>query len=320
MSRLAWLLGAGLAALFAACSATSQSPRPGAGSGGSGGSGAGVGAGGATAGSAGQPPIDGSTLDVNSGGAGGASTPVGEVYGHSNATLYKLEPYSKTVSIVGNFDCLGNAVALGGGMWDIAIDKAGHMVGSMNNGVGAGAMVTIDKTTAHCNVFKTGNYPNSLTYLPAGTLLPNSEALVGYNRDTYVQISTQDASLTTIGNLNPNPTGQKWESSGDIVSIIGDKTYLTVKPYGSTGGTDSIVEVDPKTGQIVKLIGNTGFSQLWGLGYWAGVAYGFSATGQLAQIDLTTGVGTAIPLQNVPPNLSFWGAGVTTAAPIKPPQ
>ena len=192
MKQLAWLGGACLAALFAACSATSQSPRPGA-SGGSGGT-AGTGTGGASAGSGGQPPLDGSTLDVNNGGAG-AGAPVGEVYGHSNTTLYKLEPYSKTVSIVGTFDCLGNAAALGGGMWDIAIDKDGHMVGSMNNGLGAGAMVTIDKTTAHCTVFKAGSYPNSLTYLPAGTLLPNSEALVGYNRDAYVQISTQASLL-----------------------------------------------------------------------------------------------------------------------------
>lgn len=319
MRRLAWLGGALLAALFAACSATSQSPRPG-GTGGSGAAGnGGTGTGGTTAGNGGQPPIDGSTLDVNTGGSGGG-TPVGEVYGHSNTTLYKLEPYSKTVSIVGNFDCLGNAVALGGGMWDIAIDKDGHMVGSMNTGAGPGAMVTIDKATAHCTVFKNGTYPNSLTYLPAGTLLANAEALVGYNRDAYVQISTQNASLTTIGNLNPNSTGQNWESSGDIVSIIGAKTYLTVKPYGATTGTDSIVEVDPKTGKVVKLIGNTGFTKLWGLGYWAGVAYGFSATGQLAEIDLTTGAGTAIPLQNIPAGLSFWGAGVTTAAPIKPPQ
>ncbi len=320
MRRLAWLGGACVAALFAACSATSSGSH--AGSGGSGASGgtAGTGTGGVgnASGSGGQPPGDGSTLDVNTGGSGG--TPVGEVYGHSDTTLYKLEPYSKTVSIVGNFDCLGNAAALGGGMWDIAIDKDGHMVGSMNNGLGAGAMVTIDKATAHCTVFKTGSYPNSLTYLPAGTLLPNSEALVGYNRDSYVQISTQNASVTTIGNLNPGPNGQNWESSGDIVSIIGDKTYLTVKPYGATSGTDSIVEVDPKTGKIVKIIGNTGFTKLWGLGYWAGVAYGFSATGQLASIDLTTGVGTAIPLKNVPAGLSFWGAGVTTAAPIKPPQ
>lgn len=322
MRRLAWLGAACVAALFAACSATGGNSHPGSGSGGSGGTaGTGTGAGGVgnAPGSGGQPPGDASTLDVNNSDSGGGP-PVGDVYGHSNTTLYKLDPYSKQISIVGNFNCLGNAAALGGGMWDIAIDKAGHMVGSMNNGLGTGAMVTIDKTTAHCSVVKTGNYPNSLTYLPAGTLLPNSEALVGYDRDAYVQISTQNASVTTIGNLNPNVTGQNWESSGDIVSIIGAKTYLTVKPYGSNGGTDSIVEVDPKTGKIIKMIGNTGFTELWGLGYWAGVAYGFSATGQLAQIDLTTGQGTAIPLKNVPANLSFWGAGVTTAAPIKPPQ
>jgi len=68
------------------------------------------------------------------------------------------------------------------------------------------------------------------------------------------------------------------------------------------------------------LIGQTGFPRLWGLGYWGGVAYGFSDTGQLCEIDLSTGHGTSIPFPNPPSGLSFWGAGVTTAAPIEIPK
>jgi hypothetical protein len=252
---------------------------------------------------------------INVGGAAGSGGQVGAVYAHSATTLYKLDPYTKQITIVGKFDCLGTLFP-GGGMWDIAIDKNGNMVGTANNGVSTGGVVSIDKTTAHCSVLQVGTYPNSLTFVPAGTLLPNTEALVGYNQDQYVEIDEQTGTVTTIGDLNPNPTGQDWQSSGDIVSIIGGGTYVTVNPYGSTGGKDSIVEVDPKTGQVTKLIGNTGFTKLWGLGYWGGIAYGFSATGQLAQIDLSTGVGTSIPLQNVPAGLAFWGAGTTTAAPI----
>lgn len=252
---------------------------------------------------------------INVGGAAGSGGQSGAVYAHSATTLYKLDPYTKQVSVVGKFDCLG-PLAPGGGMWDIAIDKNGNMVGTANNGISTGGVVSIDKATAHCSVLQLGTYPNSLTFVPAGTLLPSTEALVGYNQDQYVEIDEQTGAQTTIGDLNPNPTGQKWYSSGDIVSIIGGGTYVTVNPSPSGGGTDSIVEVDPKTGQVTKLIGNTGFTKLWGLGYWGGVAYGFSATGQLAQIDLSTGVGTAIPIPNMSAGLSFWGAGTTTAAPI----
>ncbi len=325
MSRRNFVGFVAVVALAAAtgCSANGASPRGGTGGAGGSAGTAGAGATGGTAGSAGTAGAGtggfGATGPGGTGGSGGNQA-VGEVYGHSATTLYKLEPFSKTVTIVGNFDCLGGAVALGGGMWDIALDKNGQMFGTVGGGF-TGSLVAIDKATAHCAVKIQGTFPNSLTYLPAGTLLPNDEALVGFNQATYVRIDTNTGNVTTIGSLNPNPTGQSWESSGDVVSIIGDKTYLTVKPAGQGAGSiDSIVEVDPKTGQAVKLIGSTGFSDLWGLGYWAGVAYGFSSTGQLAQIDLTTGAGTAIPLTNVPAGLSFWGAGVTTAAPTQPPK
>ena len=257
----------------------------------------------------------GSTLDAPAG--DGPSVPaVGEVFAHSNAKLYKLEPISKTVTEVGTFDCLGNA-----DMWDIAVDRDGVMYGSANS-LGDARLVSINKTTAHCETIATGSsFPNSLTFVPTGTLAPNEEVLVGYDQTDYLRIDKVTGQVQVIGSLNPNPTGQMWESSGDIVSIIDDKTYLTVKPYlGGLSDPDSIVEVDPKTGQAVRLIGNTGFPTLWGLGYWGGVAYGFSESGQLCAIDLATGAGTSIPIPNLPSSLSFWGAGVTTSAPIEMPK
>jgi hypothetical protein len=283
---------------------------------------------GATAGAS-----SGGTGGAPNGGAGGSgavstdapfgpspSGELGEVYGHSKTTLYKLEPYSKVVSVVGNFDCLPPALG-NSGMWDIAIDKGGKMVGSTNDGLGRGTLVTIDPATARCQIVGQGVYPNSLAFVPAGTVLPADEALVGYNDASYVRIDLATGAVVELGSLNPNPTGERWESSGDIVSIIGGGTYLTVRPKGTTSGqVDSIVEIDPKTGQATRLIGNTGFSDLWGLGYWAGVAYAFSAGGQLVEIDLMTGAGLPIPLGAIPAGLSFWGAGTTTAAPIAPPR
>jgi hypothetical protein len=270
----------------------------------------------------------GSTGSITVGtGGGGGSNAEGEVYGHSDTQLFKLEPISKMVTVIGTFDCVTITVpGFGEGMWDIAIDKDGIMMGTLSklqNFVQSGALVTIDKANAHCTVVQTGIYPNSLTFVPAGTLDPNIEVLVGFNEAEYVRIDPTTGAQTTIGNLNPNPTGQDWESSGDVVSIIGDKTYLTVKPFGSGSmysGSDRIVEIDPLTGQATALIGDTTYPKLWGLGYWGGTAYGFSATGQLAEIDLMTGMAVGIPIADAPPGLAWWGAGVTTAAPIKPPE
>jgi hypothetical protein len=252
----------------------------------------------------------------------------GEVYGHSDRTLFKLEPISKEVTIVGNFDCITIALpGSGEGMWDIALDKDGQMVGSSTVLEGfqqVNRLVQIDKVNAHCSVITTMPQGiNSLTYVPAGTLDPNNEVLVGFDGATYLRIDPSSGAVTSIGNMNPNPTNQDWESSGDVVSIIDGKTYATVKPLGSGTnypGSDRIVEINPVSGQVVALIGDTTYPKLWGLGFWAGTAYGFSATGQLAAIDLMTGAASGIPLMDVPSGLAFWGAGVTTAAPIEPPE
>jgi hypothetical protein len=244
---------------------------------------------------------------------------MGEVYGHSDATLFLLEPVAKTVTTVGNFDCVQIFLpGSGEGMWDIALDKNGAMVGSKRSFINGDALVSIDKVNAHCSVIAAGAYPNSLTFVAEGILDPTKEVLVGYDVSSYESIDPTTGAITVIGSMNPNATGLDWESSGDIVSLIGGETYLTVKPAGSGSsyaGPDTIVEIDPATGKPTKIIGDTMYPKLWGLGYWGGVAYGFSATGQLISIDLTDGTPTAIPLMNVPANLSFWGAGVTTAAP-----
>ena len=61
-------------------------------------------------------------------------------------------------------------------------------------------------------------------------------------------------------------------------------------------GGDRIVEVDPRTGALVRIIGPTGIDDVLGLGYWGGIAYGFTLAGTLIQIDLTSGAGTVIPI------------------------
>jgi hypothetical protein len=207
-------------------------------------------------------------------------------------------------------------------MVDIAIDKTGKMTGSagisFENALG-GALVTVDPTTAHCQELSRGpNLLTSLSYVPEGTLVANAETLVGYADDRYVRVDPATGALTDVGLLNDAASGgTRWVSSGDIVSIKDGGTYLTVKAEsGNTDGHgDRIVEVDPKTGALVRIIGPTGMDDVLGLGYWGGTAYGFTLAGRLIQIDLKTGAGTVIPIPNAPPELMFLGAGTTTVAP-----
>jgi len=245
---------------------------------------------------------------------------VGEVYGHSDLTLYRFDPVAGTFMTVGDFDCLKVTEGVAE-MLDIAIDRDGNMVGTAamsEHTAITGRLVSIDKATAACTVLKTGSYPNSLAFVPVGTVLPDREALVGYVNDGYVRIDPDTGVVTGIGNLNAPGAANPWMSSGDIVSIVGGGTYVTIIPKGSVTADpqgDRVAEVDPATGGIIRVIGATGAAGLYGLGYWGGIAYGFSSSGLLVKIDLATGAGTPISITGAPAT-GFYGAGTTTIAPI----
>ena len=228
--------------------------------------------------------------------------------------------------MVGKFSGIDTSCDVNEGMWDIALDKDGNMYGSVET-EGAdcsstgGEIVKIDKATAKTTVLgsSSSTFPNSLSFVPVGTIDPTNEVLVGYNGATYVRIDPTSGAVSTIGSLNPNATGQDWYSSGDIVSIIGGKTYLTATLDPNSSANDTILEVDPVKGTALKVIGQVGFGHVWGLGFWAGTAYGFDEGGDLFSIDLTNGASTRIPLTGIG-GVSFFGAGNTTAAPLTAPR
>lgn len=126
-----------------------------------------------------------------------------------------------------------------GGVVDIALDKDSKLIGAT-----FGGLYTIDKGNAHCTLIAGGSYPNSLSFVPAGTVNPEKEALVGYLGSTYVRIDPQTGTVSNIGALSGG-----YVSSGDIVSVKGGKSLLTVNGQGCG---DCIVEVNPTTGNLVK--------------------------------------------------------------------
>ncbi len=230
---------------------------------------------------------------------------VNEVFGHSADSLFRLDPKTNTVTDVGPFTNCASII-------DIALDEASTLYAVSYTG-----LYTVDKTTAKCTSVATGDYPNSLSFVPKGTVDQNEEALVGYVDADYVRIDTKTGAQTKIGTL-----GGGLKSSGDIVSVKGGKTFLTVKGTGNNCTTnDCLVEVDPVTGKLVKNWGSIEHHNVFGLSFWGGKVYGFDDSGSLFEVtfgssSITT---TTIAMPSKPANLSFWGAGSSTSAPLISP-
>lgn len=228
---------------------------------------------------------------------------IDEVFGHSSDTLYRLDPVTKSVQVVDKFNGCDQII-------DIALDESSQIYGATYK-----ALYRIDKTNAKCTLVANGEYPNSLSFVPKGTLDANAEALVGYDGDKYVRIDTSTGVKTQVGAI-----GGGLVSSGDIVSVKGGKTYLTVKGGTKCNQTDCLVEVDPKTGAMLKNLGSIGYDNVYGLSFWAGKIYGFNDAGDLFEVTLgSVGIAsTLIAIPQKPAGLRFWGAGSTTSAPLEP--
>jgi len=234
---------------------------------------------------------------------------VHEVYGHSAKTLYKLEPATKAVTVVGEFKNCESII-------DIALDENSTLYA-----VSYEVLYTVDKNTAECTELHSGQYPNSLSFVPKGTIDANEEALVGYELGDYVRIDIKTGARTVLGKLdNEVDNSRRLVSSGDIVSVKGGKTFLTVKGGNKSGcdKTDCLVEVDPKNGKMIKNWGSIEHQKVFGLSFWGGKVYGFDEKGNLFEVTFGTNkiVTTTIPIPQKPADLSFWGAGSSTSAPL----
>lgn len=236
----------------------------------------------------------------------GQPAEIAEVFGHSDDTLYRLDPETKNVSVVGQFSGCAKVI-------DIALTEGSKIYATSYQ-----SLYEVDKATAKCTeIAKGSSFPNSLSFVPKGTLDPNEEALVGYVDADYVRIDTKTGAVSKVGTLGD----ANLVSSGDVVSVKGGATYLTVKSHKSGTGcekTDCLVEIDPTTGKIAKRWGSIEHSNVFGLSFWAGKIYGFDDTGELFEVTFgSTQLATkAIGIPQKPSTLSFWGAGSTTSAPV----
>ena len=243
----------------------------------------------------------GDTPDANTGGID-ALPPEGEaaVYAHTSSTLYRVDPETLAVTLVGDF-----AWSTGfDEMTDIAIDSEGVMIG-----ISFTRVYRVDPMTAQATMLSdslSGDF-NGLSFVP-GDQLGNPEAadyLVG-TRDVdgrVFRIDPMTGQATMIGDMGPG-----FSSSGDLVSVSGFGTAAT------TNGApqDRLVKLTPVTFTAQQIGAHTGYGDIWGVGFWKNRIYGFTETGDFVLIDPTTGTATLVGSSGQ----RWWGAAVTTRAPV----
>jgi hypothetical protein len=255
------------------------------------------GGGGHDAAAAGDAARDGGAVDGTAYGSDAPAPFFGKVYAHSDTDLYEVDPDTLGVSHVAKFQFADSSEQ----MTDIAIDDVGNMVG-----ISFGNVYRVDKTTGACTKLAALDREfNGLTFIPGDEIGGGQAILVGAANDgTVWKVDPTTGHSTQIGAY-----GNGWQSSGDLVSVSGFGTVATVNQ--GLGGTDWLAKVDPTTG-VATPIFDTGISQIWGLGFWKGQVYGFTADGTFVLLDP---VAKTAHVQQTG-SVLWWGAGVTTEAPV----
>jgi hypothetical protein len=229
-------------------------------------------------------------------GPDGTAGLVAAVFAHSATTLYRVDPETLGIHAVAQFSFDGPAESI----TDLAVNYAFQMVG-----ISFRQIYIINPHTAHCTATAGLDRSfNGLSFVkePGGN---GPDILLATAEDGAVyRLDPMTGNSTPIGNLGGGLT-----SSGDVVSVNGFGTVATVKRGGV--GSDLLASIDTATG-AATVIGETGFTNVWGLGFWKGTVFGFTKGMQFIAINPKTGAGTLARQGNV----VWWGAGVTTAAPV----
>jgi len=244
--------------------------------------------------------------DANGGGGSGSGSNNGSgdggtvyVYAHTSATLYKVDTDTLAITKIGDFVW----PSFPDTMTDLAIDKAGQMIG-----VSYTSVYRVDPTNAHATLL-TANLQgmfNGLSFVPADQLgQTGDDVLVGTrNTDGKVfRVDPMTGATTQVGDM-----GAAFSSSGDLVAVAGFGTVQTI----TGNGPDKLARLAPQTFAATPIGTDTGFGMIWGVAYWKNKIYGFTSDGAFILIDPTTGAATLV--QNT--GIAWWGAAVTTLAPV----
>lgn len=149
---------------------------------------------------------------------------------------------------------------------DLAIDLSGKMYAVSNSG-----LYQVDPNDARLEfVCDMDQYLVGLTFLADGRLLAAGDSILWVDPNSC-------ARAVFVAE-------EEYQTSGDIVGLPDGNLYWTVR---GNGGGDELVRVNGITGET-EYIGVIGTTNLWGVGYFNDVLYGFSSAGTIVHIDPNT--------------------------------
>ncbi len=170
------------------------------------------------------------------------------------------------------------------GLTDVALDPKNVLFGISFDGL---AIVNQSTGNAAQTISLTGESLNGADFAPDGTFFVSGGG-------SLFTLDPQAGTLTTVASF---PSGLT--SSGDI-AFVGSRLLATANQGTSS---DALVEFDIGSGTSIVL-GDIGFSCVWGLASYGTSLYGFTCNGEIINMDTTTGAATLV--QQV--SASFWGA------------
>jgi hypothetical protein len=253
-----------------------------------------------------QPAIDARVID---GPTNDTELDFSKVYAHSGTVLYRLDTATLQPVMIGPFGLASGSIT------DIAVDKNDRMLGvsldniyEINTTTGAATLITAYDGTENFT---------SLSFVPMNIQDPDSaERLVAAtDAGTILEINQTTGATTQLGTYGATANGQI-RSSGDIVAIYGVGIFATVTIGDTLTDPDYLAQINPSTWAATPLGIGTTYDKIFGLGFWRGKLYGFVDTGTggtIIELNPNTGAVVGSPITG---SVRWFGAGVTTDAPI----
>jgi hypothetical protein len=298
---------------------------------------------------------DGGTVGSDAG--DGSVTITNTVYAHTDDTLFKIDPTTKSPTLIGTFVGTSDS-STDSAITDLAVDSNDDVYVNTESVVykaalpaGGTGSVQLSKLTT---IQSTSKF-YALAFAPAGALDANNETLVGGDSTgSLYSINTGTGAIVNLGNFGADKSiaGNTFELSGDIVfyeDASGKPTGLATIRSCPPGGSGSKCKGDYLAGVDMTALKNaytsgtaatsllagiyggstagpgngTGFADVFGLAAWNSTVFGFSrhttgASPSLITIDTTSGAGTLVTNSFTFTN-GWSGAGVTTKVTISLP-
>jgi hypothetical protein len=280
-----------------------------------------AGGGGGTGGSAGAS---------DAGGSGGGHQPgcaddirgCYTVYAHSDHVLYHVDLVQKTLITVGPFRAPSVRGGTGSMQEDVITDLAVRP---------DGAIFVISHTTLYTASASDGHVTTVGPVTACGqeavamTFAVDDSLYAADHLGAFCQIdlSRSPPSVTMLGTL-----GGGLALAGDLVAVADGTMFGTAYRLAdhSGSGTDTnnlLVKIDPRSGRVTQMLGQTGFPKLFGTAFSQGKVFGFThdGSGHVTTIDIATGQGTLYGTFMDPATgrgIAFAGAGVNAMVPIVP--